>query len=55
MIRQHQFYKVELVSVVKPDNTDNLDELERMTNSAAEGILKDLKSTLYRKILIIYR
>ena len=48
MIRQHQFYKVELVSVVKQG--DNLDELERMTNSA-ENILKDLNLP-YRKILL---
>ena len=48
MIRQHQFYKVELVSIVKPENTDN--ELERMT-SCAEGILKNLKLP-YRKILL---
>ena len=40
MIRQHQFYKVELVSIVNPKNS--LDELERMTNCAQE-ILKRLK------------
>ena len=48
MIRQHQFYKVELVSVVKQE--DCLNELERMTDSA-ENILKDLKLP-YRKILL---
>ena len=32
MIRQHQFYKVELVSIVDPSK--NSDELERMTNCA---------------------
>ena len=39
MIRQHQFSKVELVSIVEPDQSD--DELERMT-SCAEEILKRL-------------
>ena len=32
MIRQHQFYKVELVSIVEPSNCNN--ELERMLNRA---------------------
>ena len=40
MIRQHQFYKVELVSIVDPN--DNIKELERMT-SCAQEILKKLK------------
>jgi len=40
MIRQHQFYKVELVSIVEPKNC--LEELERMSNCAQE-ILKKLK------------
>ena len=48
MIRQHQFYKVELVSVVEPN--DSLKELERMTNCAQE-ILKRLKIP-YRIILL---
>jgi len=39
MIRQHQFYKVELVSIVEPDNC--LNELDRMLN-CAEEILKKL-------------
>lgn len=39
MIRQHQFSKVELVSVVAPDKS--LDELERMTN-IAETVLQRL-------------
>ncbi len=39
MIRQHQFTKVEMVSVTHPDNS--LDELERMT-SCAEDILSQL-------------
>ena len=48
MIRQHQFYKVELVSIVDPKN--NLDELERMTN-CAQTILKKLKLP-YRVVLL---
>ena len=47
MIRQHQFYKVELVSIV--ENSKCLDELERMTNCATK-ILDDLKLP-YRKII----
>ena len=39
MIRQHQFSKVEMVSVVHPDRSE--EELERMT-ACAEGILKAL-------------
>lgn len=39
MIRQHQFTKVEMVSVTKPE--DSLEELERMT-SCAEDILSRL-------------
>jgi seryl-tRNA synthetase len=39
MLRQHQFTKVELVSLVEPDQSK--DELERMLN-CAEGILQDL-------------
>lgn len=39
MIRQHQFSKVELVSIVMPE--DGVDELERMTN-CAETILQKL-------------
>ncbi len=39
MIRNHQFSKVELVSIVHPK--DELDELERMT-SCAEHILREL-------------
>lgn len=39
MIRQHQFSKVELVSIVHPDKSD--EELERMT-SCAETILQRL-------------
>ena len=40
MIRQHQFYKVELVSIVEP--TKCLEELERMLN-CAESILEKLE------------
>ena len=39
MLRQHQFTKVELVSIVEPKHSE--DELERMLN-CAESILKDL-------------
>ena len=39
MIRQHQFSKVEMVSIVHPDQS--ADELERMTN-CAETILQKL-------------
>jgi len=48
MIRQHQFYKVELVSIVEPKKC--LEELDRMTNCAQE-ILKRLKLP-YRVILL---
>ena len=48
MIRQHQFYKVELVSIVEPNNC--LSELDRMTNCAQE-ILKKLKLP-YRVVLL---
>ena len=48
MIRQHQFYKVELVSIVDP--TKSLEELDRMTNCAQE-VLKRLKLP-YRVILL---
>ena len=48
MIRQHQFYKVELVSVVKPNDCNK--ELERMTN-CAESILKKIKLP-YRMTLL---
>ena len=48
MIRQHQFYKVELVSIVEPNNC--IDELERMTKCATE-ILNLLKLP-YRKVIL---
>jgi len=48
MIRQHQFYKVELVSIVENDKC--LEELERMTNCATK-ILEGLKLP-YRKIIL---
>jgi len=48
MIRQHQFYKVELVSVVDPNN--HLEELERMIKCAQE-ILNKLKLP-YRTMLL---
>ena len=48
MIRQHQFYKVELVSIV--ENNKCAEELERMTNCATM-ILDKLKLP-YRKIVL---
>ena len=48
MIRQHQFYKVELVSIVEPKLC--LQELDRMTG-CAENILQKLELP-YRKILL---
>ena len=48
MIRQHQFYKVELVSIVELNNCN--DELERMTNCATN--ILDLLELPYRKMLL---
>ena len=48
MIRQHQFSKVELVSIVEQSKCS--EELERMTNCAT-GIL-DLLELPYRKIIL---
>ena len=48
MIRQHQFYKVELVSIV--ENSQCINELERMTN-CARMILDKLKLP-YRQIIL---
>jgi len=48
MIRQHQFYKVELVSIVEPKKC--IEELDRMT-SCAQEILKRLKLP-YRVVLL---
>ena len=48
MIRQHQFYKVELVSIVEQNRC--IEELERMTNCAT-GIL-DLLELPYRKMIL---
>jgi len=48
MIRQHQFYKVELVSIVEPNLC--LKELDRMTG-CAENILQKLELP-YRKVLL---
>jgi len=48
MIRQHQFYKVEMVSVVEQEKC--FEELERMTNCAT-GIL-DLLELPYRKMIL---
>ncbi len=48
MIRQHQFYKVEMVSIVEQNKC--LEELERMTKCAS-GIL-DLLELPYRKMIL---
>jgi len=48
MIRQHQFYKVEMVSIVENDNC--ISELERMTNCATK--ILDLLNLPYRKIML---
>jgi seryl-tRNA synthetase len=48
MIRQHQFSKVEMVSIAKPDDSDS--ELERMTG-CAEEVLKRLDLP-YRVIVL---
>ena len=48
MIRQHQFYKVELVSIVEPDNC--MEELDRMTMCATK--ILDLLKLPYRKIIL---
>ena len=48
MMRQHQFYKVELVSIVEPNLC--LEELDRMTR-CSESILQKLELP-YRKILL---
>jgi len=48
MIRQHQFYKVEMVSIVEQDKC--LEELERMTDCAMN--ILDLLELPYRKIIL---
>jgi seryl-tRNA synthetase len=48
MIRQHQFYKVEMVSITKPDESQ--EELERMTG-CAEAILQKLELP-YRTVVL---
>ena len=48
MIRQHQFYKVEMVSIVENENC--LDELERMTNCATD--ILDKLELPYRKVIL---
>ena len=48
MIRQHQFYKVELVSIVENDKCT--EELERMSNSAT--MILDVLKLPYRKIVL---
>jgi seryl-tRNA synthetase len=48
MIRQHQFYKVEMVSIVEHEKC--LVELERMTNCATD--ILDLLELPYRKMIL---
>jgi len=48
MIRQHQFYKVEMVSVVERDKC--LPELDRMTDCATK--ILDLLKLPYRKVIL---
>jgi len=48
MMRQHQFYKVELVSIVEPNKC--IDELDRMTNCATK--ILDLLELPYRKVVL---
>ena len=48
MIRQHQFYKVEMVSIVEPDKC--MEELDRMTSCATK--ILDLLKLPYRKIIL---
>jgi len=48
MIRQHQFYKVELVSIVDPDQC--ISELDRMLNCATK--ILDLLKLPYRKMIL---
>jgi seryl-tRNA synthetase len=48
MIRQHQFYKVEMVSIVENENC--LEELDRMTNCATD--ILDKLELPYRKVIL---
>jgi len=48
MLRQHQFYKVEMVSITHPDKSD--EEHERMTK-CAEGVLEALEIP-YRTVVL---
>jgi len=48
MIRQHQFYKVEMVSIVEQDQ--RMKELDRMTNCATK--ILDFLKLPYRKIIL---
>ena len=48
MLRQHQFEKVEMVSITRPE--DSIDELERMSR-CAEGILERL-GLPYRRVVL---
>ena len=48
MIRQHQFYKFEMVSIVEKENC--LEELERMTNCATD--ILDKLELPYKKVIL---
>jgi len=48
MIRQHQFYKVEMVSIVEADKC--ISELDRMTDCATK--ILDLLNLPYRKVIL---
>ena len=48
MIRQHQFYKVEMVSIVEQKKC--MEELERMTNCATD--ILDMLELPYRKVIL---
>ncbi len=48
MIRQHQFYKVEMVSIIQPEKCE--EELDRMTDCATK--ILDLLKLPYRKIIL---
>ena len=52
MIRQHQFYKVELVSIVEPKDCNK--ELDRMLSCAKE-ILNKLEIPYQDSIIIQWR
>lgn len=52
LIRMHQFHKVELVKLARPD--ESYAELESMTKDA-EGILESIKNSIPHNCLINWR